>query len=122
MPASQRIVQVCLFLIAAISLFGGTLQMTLGQPETTPRLDNVHRFMAGVYFSMGIISAWAAITIRQQRTLVYLIGFGVLMAAIGRLLSIVNDDLVTTRGWAAWSIIEAAIWMCLIVLVNTRAA
>src|SRR4051794_40833633 len=80
MPASQRVVQVCLFLVAAIALFGGTLQMFLGEPETTPRLDNVHRFMGGVYLSMGVISLWAASTIRQQGTLVYLIAFGVLMA------------------------------------------
>jgi hypothetical protein len=87
MPATQRIVQVCLVLVAAIALFGGTLQMFLGQPETTPRLDNVHRFMAGVYLSMGVITLWAAVTVRQQRTLVYLIAFGVLMAGVGRLVS-----------------------------------
>ena len=88
MPAPQRIVQVCLFVVAAIALFGGTLQISLGQPETTPRLDNVHRFMAGVYLSMGVIAFWAAVTIRQQRTLVYLIAFGVLMGGLGRLVSI----------------------------------
>ena len=33
----QRIVQVCLFLVAAIAVFGGTLQMFLGQPDTTSR-------------------------------------------------------------------------------------
>jgi hypothetical protein len=87
MPATQRVVQVCLFLVAAIALFGGSLQMMLGQPETTPRLDNVHRFMGGVYLSTGVISLWAAITIRRQGTLVYLIAFAVLMAAIGRLIS-----------------------------------
>ena len=83
----QRVVQVCLFLVAAISIFGGTLQMFLGQPDTTPRLDNVHRFMAGVYLSMGFIAAWTAVTIRQQGTLVYLIALGVAMAAVGRLVS-----------------------------------
>lgn len=88
MPATQRIVQVCLFTVAAIALTGGTLQMMLGQPETTPRLDNVHRFMAGVYLSMGVICAWAAFTVEQQTTLVYLIAFGVAMAAVGRLVSI----------------------------------
>ncbi len=88
MPARQRIVQLCLFLVAAIAIAGGSLQLWLGQPETTPRLDNVHRFMAGVYLSTGVIAAWAAATIRQQGTLVYLLAFGVLMAGIGRLLSI----------------------------------
>lgn len=87
MKASQRIVQVCLFLVAAIAMFGGTVQMVLGQPETTPRLDNVHRFMAGVYFATGVISFWTAMTIRRQSTLVFLLAFGVLMAGIGRLVS-----------------------------------
>src|SRR4051794_37988569 len=88
MPASQRIVQVCLFLVAAIALSGGTLQMVLGEPETSARLDNVHRFMAGVYFASGLINLWAAVTIRQQGTLVYLLALGVLFAGIGRLVSI----------------------------------
>ncbi|MFC3712324.1 DUF4345 domain-containing protein [Sphingoaurantiacus capsulatus] len=88
MPARQRIVQICLFLVAAIAIAGGMLQLWLGQPETTPRLDNVHRFMAGVYLSTGVIAGWAAVTIRQQGTLVYLLAFGVLMAGIGRLVSI----------------------------------
>ncbi len=88
MPASQRVVQVCLFILAAIAMSGGTLQMYLGQPDTIPRLDNVHRFMAGVYLSTGVIALWAGITVREQDTLVYLLAFGVLMAAVGRLISI----------------------------------
>ena len=88
MPASQRIVQICLFLVAAIALSGGALQMFLGQPDTSPRLDNVHRFMAGVYFSTGLINLWAAVTVRRQGTLVYLLALRVLMAGIGRLVSI----------------------------------
>ncbi|MEP6738774.1 MAG: DUF4345 family protein [Caldimonas sp.] len=86
--ASQIVVQVCLFIVAAIAILGGTLQMFLGQPDTAPRLDNVHRFMAGVYLSTGFINLWAAVTIRQQGTLVYLLALGVLMAGIGRLVSI----------------------------------
>ena len=85
--ASQIVVRVCLFLIAAIAMMGGALQFFRGQPDTTPALDNVHRFMAGVYFSTGLISLWAAVTIRQQGTLVYLIALGVLLAGIGRLVS-----------------------------------
>jgi hypothetical protein len=85
---SQRVVQICLFLVAAIAMFGGSLQMYLGQPDTSPRLDNVHRFMAGVYLSTGIISFWAASTIRRQGMLVYLLALGVLLAGIGRLVSI----------------------------------
>ena len=88
MLPSQRVVRVCLFLLAAIATAGGTLQMYLGQPSTTPRLDNVHRFMAGVYLGTGFICLWAAITVRQQGTLVYLIALAVLLAGTGRLVSI----------------------------------
>jgi hypothetical protein len=86
--ASQVVVQVCLFLVAAIAMFGGALQMYLGQPDTSARLDNVHRFMAGVYFSTGVICLWAALTIRQQGFLVYLLALGVFLAGTGRLVSI----------------------------------
>jgi uncharacterized protein DUF4345 len=86
--ASQVVVRVCLLLVAAIAISGGALQMYLGQPETAPRLDNVHRFMAGVYLSTGAINLWAAITIREQGMLVYLLALGVLLAGVGRLISI----------------------------------
>jgi hypothetical protein len=56
----------------AIALFGGLLQMSLGQPDTTPRLDNVHRFLAGIYLGWGLIAGWAALTVRRQGTLIYL--------------------------------------------------
>jgi hypothetical protein len=88
MLASQRVVQLCLLLVGAVAVLGGTLQMYLGQPETSPRLDNLHRFMAGVYLATGIISFWAARTITRQGTLVYLLALGVLFAGVGRLVSI----------------------------------
>ena len=89
----QRIVQLCLLLVAAIAVTGGALQMVLGQPDTSPRLDNIHRFMAGVYLSTGLISLWAALTVRRQGTLVLLIALGVLLAGIGRLVSIAQVGL-----------------------------
>ena len=43
--------------------------------------------MAGIYFGSGLICLWAAVTVRQQRTLVLLIGLSVFLAGSGRLLS-----------------------------------
>ena len=107
MPTSQRVVQVCLFIVAAISVLGGTLQMYLGEPEISPRLDNVHRFMAGVYLSTGFISFWAATTIRQQGPLVYLLALGVLLAGVGRLVSISQVGLPEPAAvWLAYLIPE----------------
>jgi hypothetical protein len=105
--ASQVIVQICLFLVAAIAVLGGSLQMYLGQPDTSPRLDNVHRFMAGVYLSTGFISLWAGITIRHQGTLVYLLALGVFLAGCGRLVSIRKVGLPKPTGvWLGYLIPE----------------
>src|SRR3954470_4582198 len=75
------------FLFAAICLFGGTVQMILGEPDTTPRLDNIHRFLAGVYLGTGFICAWTAWTVREQKTLVYLLALGGFLGGTGRLIS-----------------------------------
>ena len=105
--ASQLIVRVCLFLVAAIALFGGALQMFLGQPDTSARLDNVHRFMAGVYFSVGVICLWAAVTVREQGVLVYLLALGVLLAGIGRLVSMAKVGLPEPHSvWLAYLVPE----------------
>ena len=100
LATSQIVVRTILFVFAAIALFGGSLQMVLGQPDTSPRLDNVHRFMAGIYLSMGVICAWAGVTVRQQGTLVYLIAAGVFVAGCGRLLSMSKVGLPEPR--AVW--------------------
>jgi hypothetical protein len=95
--------------------------MLVGQPETTPRLDNLHRFMGGVYLSMGIISAWAAATIRQQGTLVYLIAFAILMAAVGRLISISKMGLPEpTALWLGYLVPELV--LPVVIAVAHRAA
>jgi hypothetical protein len=110
LTASQTIVQVCLFIVAAIAIFGGSLQMYLGQPDTSPRLDNVHRFMAGVYLSTGVICLWAALTVRQQGTLIYLLALGVLLAGMGRLISIRKVGLPKPTGvWLGYLVPELLI-------------
>jgi hypothetical protein len=87
LTTSQLVVRICLFLFTAIALLGGTLQFVLGQPDTTPRLDNVHRFLAGIYFGTGLICLWTAVTVRQQGMLVYLIAVAVFLAGLGRVTS-----------------------------------
>ena len=104
---SQRIVQACLWLVALIAVGGGALQMYLGQPDTNPRLDNVHRFMAGVYLSTGIIAGWTALTIRRQGALVLLIALGMLLAGVGRLISISQVGLPDPPGlWLGYLVPE----------------
>lgn len=125
MPIAQRTVQICLFLLAAIALTGGTLQMSLGQPETTPRYDNLHRFMAGMYLGCGIIALWAAITVRQQGTLVYLIALVVGIAGIGRVISMakvgVPEPHALWIGYAAVELIFPVILLTAHALTRRRA-
>ena len=104
---TQRIVQICLFLIAAIAIMGGAVQMYLGQPDTTPRLDNIHRFMAGVYFTAGVTGLWAGITIRQQNTLVFLLALAAFLGGVGRLISISQVGIPEPPGlWIGYLIPE----------------
>ena len=107
LPMVHRITQVCLFAVALIAITGGMLQMVLGEPQTSARLDNVHRFMAGVYLSTGFINFWAARTIRTQGALVYLLALGVFMAGVGRLVSISQVGLPEPAAvWLAYMIPE----------------
>lgn len=85
---SQRVVQVCLVIVGCIAILGGCLQMYLGQPDTSPRLDNVHRFMAGIYLMSGVTGLWVAATIRQHDTLIFLLALTVFVGGLGRVFSI----------------------------------
>src|SRR6185436_552694 len=97
------------FLLAAIRLFCGNFQMLAGEPGTTLRVDKMDRFLAGIYLGCGIIALWAAITIRQQGTLIYLLALGVCLGAIGRLISMakvgVPDPPALWFGYAASELI-----------------
>ena len=125
MLTSQRVTQICLFIFAFIALMGGTLQMVLGQPETTPRLDNVHRFLAGIYLGSGFIALWAALTVRRQSTLVFLIALTVLLAGCGRLVSISQVGLPEPAAvWLGYLVPELSVSLIMAVaqlIANKRA-
>jgi hypothetical protein len=119
--AAQIGVRVCLFLVAAIAIVGGSLQMYLGQPDTAPRLDNVHRFMAGVYLGAGFISLWAGITVREQGTLIYLLAVGVFLGGVGRLVSIRKVGLPKPTGvWLGYLIPELTLPIVIVLLHASR--
>jgi hypothetical protein len=122
MLLSQRVVQVCLFLVAAIAIFGGTLQMYLGQPDTAPRLDNVHRFMGGIYLMSGVTGLWVASTIREHNTLVFLLALTVLVGGIGRVISITKVGLPEPSAvWIGYLVPELVIpWIIVVAQVMTN--
>ena len=123
MLPTQRIAQICLFLFAAIAIFGGTLQMYLGEPDTTPRLDNIHRFLAGVYLACGFICFWTAWTIRQQNVLVFLIALAGLFGATGRLISMSKVGLPEPNTpWIIYLLVEIIVPVIIVVsqLITNR--
>jgi hypothetical protein len=123
LSTSQIVVRVCLFAFMAIALFGGTLQMVLGQPDTSPRLDNVHRFMAGIYLFMGVICGWTAWTVREQGMLVYLIAAGVFVAGCGRLLSMSKVGLPEPHAlWLGYLVPELLVPLVLAIAHYNRPA
>jgi len=116
MLLSQRVVQVCLFLVGAIAVFGGSLQMVLGQPETTPRLDNVHRFMGGIYLMSGVMALWAASTVRMHDTLISLMAATAFVGGLGRVLSIIKVGLPEPHAlWIGYLVPELLIPIVIIV-------
>lgn len=90
---NSLIVTFCLGLAGVIAIIGGTLQFVKGRPEGTPAHDNVHRFMAGIYFSAGIASIYVATFLFGERTLVFILAFQIFLGGLGRLFSIWK------RGW-----------------------
>jgi membrane associated rhomboid family serine protease len=116
MHPAQRIVQICLFLFAAIAIFGGTLQMYLGEPDTTQRLDNIHRFLAGIYLACGFICFWTAVTVKQQNTLVFLVALAGLFGATGRLISMSKVGLPEpSTPWIIYLLVEIIIPVIIII-------
>lgn len=50
-------------------------------------LDNLFRFLSGIYFGMGFLLAWVVFNVHETQELIYYIGLVVLFAGLGRLYS-----------------------------------
>jgi peptidoglycan/LPS O-acetylase OafA/YrhL len=107
LSVQQKVVRIALLLVRAIGFLGGSLQLVLGQPDTGPRLDNVHRFMAGIYLGSAIIALWAAATVRRHDTLIDLIALAVFPGGCGHLASMaVVGTRDPTALWLAYLVPE----------------
>lgn len=85
---------IILGLISIICFLGGTNILLKGASYFLPKeippqvvLDNVIRFLAGIYLGMGFLFAWTAIHIDEVNKLVYLLGIIVCFSGLGRLYS-----------------------------------
>lgn len=85
---------ILLGLISLICLLGGLNLLTKGAgaflPETLPpqrTLDNLFRFLSGMYFGFGFLMTWVVLNIHELRGLIYFIGLVAAFSGLGRLYS-----------------------------------
>jgi hypothetical protein len=86
--------QILLGLVSLICLLGGMNLLIKGAhsflPETIPpqrTLDNLFRFLSGIYFGMGFLLAFVIFHFRETNGLIYFIGLVVMLSGLGRLYS-----------------------------------
>ncbi|NHN32752.1 DUF4345 domain-containing protein [Paenibacillus agricola] len=86
--------RILLGLITLICWAGGLNLLTKGAgsflPSTTPPqrvLDNLVRFLSGIYFGLGFLMAWTVFHFSEFTDLIYFIGVVVICSGLGRLYS-----------------------------------
>ncbi len=99
----ETAIQIILGIIAMICFLGGTNLLVKGAGYFLPKevppqlmLDNVLRFLSGIYLGMGFLCAWAAFKVPEVNELIYLLGIVVICSGLGRLYSRLKMNKSTT--------------------------
>lgn len=86
--------EILLGLVTLICFLGGLNLLLKGAhaflPETTPPqrvLDNLFRFLSGIYFGLGFLMAWVVFHLQEANDFIYCIGIVVVFSGLGRLYS-----------------------------------
>ncbi len=104
------VVSLCLYFVGVIAVLGGAFQFIKGRPEGTPAQDNIHRFMAGVYFCAGIAGLYIATFLIKEKTLVFILAFQIFLGGLGRIVSVWKRGWPNPKGkWMAYLIPELLI-------------
>jgi len=87
------LLQILLGLVALTCFLGGTNLLLKGagsflsEKNPPPRLDNIFRFLSGMYFGLGFLMAWVVFNFHALNDLIYFIGIVVIFSGLGRLYS-----------------------------------
>lgn len=86
--------QILLGIVSLVCLLGGLNLLLKGAhsflPKTIPPqpvLDDLFRFLSGIYFGLGILMAWVVFNFHEINDLIYFIGIVVIFSGLGRLYS-----------------------------------
>lgn len=88
------ILTIFLGIVSLICLLGGANLLIKGTssflPEDLPSqpiLDNLFRFLSGIYFGLGLLMAWIVFHLNEFNELIYFVGIVVIFSGLGRLYS-----------------------------------
>ncbi|MGN6617540.1 MAG: DUF4345 domain-containing protein [Ilyomonas sp.] len=86
--------QVLLGIVTLICFLGGANLLMKGAgsflPQTIPPpriLDNLFRFLSGIYFGLGFLLGWTVLNLDKINDLIYFIGIVIIFSGLGRLYS-----------------------------------
>lgn len=86
--------QILLGLVTLICLAGGINLLIKGAGSFLPgaavplqTIDNLFRFLSGIYFGLGFLMAWVVLNFHKVNDLIYFIGIVVIFSGLGRLYS-----------------------------------
>jgi hypothetical protein len=90
----EIVLQILLSLVALICLLEGMNLLIKGAGAFLPgntvsfsTLDNLFRFLSGIYFSLGFLMAYVVFNFHEIKDLIYFIGLVVVFSGLGRLYS-----------------------------------
>lgn len=90
----ELFLQILLGIVSLICLLGGLNLLVKGAVSFLPKtitdqriLDNLFRFLSGIYFGLGILMAWVVFNFHKTNDLIYFIGIVVIFSGLGRLYS-----------------------------------
>jgi hypothetical protein len=118
--------QILLGLVTLICFLGGMNLMLKGtkaylpaDAQPIPVLDNLFRFLSGIYFGLGFLMAYVLYDLPQITTLIYFIGIVVLFSGFGRLYSLIKVGRAGTY-YESMMAVEIALGLLIIIMEHFR--
>jgi hypothetical protein len=81
------LVMLICFLGGANLILKGAKPFLPADIPTPPVLDNLMRFLSGIYFGLGFLLGWVVLHLEEAGNIVYSIGVVVIFSGLGRLYS-----------------------------------
>jgi len=86
--------KILLGVVTLICFLGGLNLLIKGAgsflPATIPAqrvIDNLFRFLSGLYFGLGFLMAWVFLNLNKVNELIYFIGIAIIFSGLGRMYS-----------------------------------